>query len=213
MLVHGRPGCGKTLLGKVLCSQVDATFIAAKPGDLGCTDDIVHTFVMARELAPAVLFLEDIDLFGGHRGRHQLSDMLLGELMNQLDGIEENDGLLVVATTNDLGAVEPALKERPSRFDVVVGVPEVSTEVRRRYLRDFLAARSLDGSLYPELDGATEKCRTVAEVQEAVVRFFQRAIEQDIDVTKVTSPDDLQELEPVDSWQPGRDGIGFWPLR
>ena len=212
VLVHGRPGSGKTLLGKVLCSQVDATFIAVKPGDLPCTDEIVYTFAMARELAPTVLFLEDIDLFGGTRGRHQLADALLGELMNQLDGIEENDGLLVVATTNNLGAVEPALKERPSRFDVVVEMPEVSTEVRRRYLQDFLAARDLDAGLYTELDGATSKCRTIAEVQEAVVRFFQRAIEQDIDVTKVTSPDELPAFDSNDPWQSGRSHIGFMAM-
>jgi len=212
VLVHGRPGSGKTLLGKVICSQVDATFIAAKPGDLGCTDEIVYTFAMARELAPTVLFLEDIDLFGGTRGRHQLADALLGELMNQLDGIEENDGLLVMATTNDLGAVEPALKERPSRFDVVVEMPEVSTGVRRRYLQDFLAARDLDASLYTELDRATSKCRTIAEVQEAVVRFFQRAIEQGIDVRKVTSPDELPAFDSSDPWQPEREQIGFMAM-
>lgn len=209
VLLHGRPGSGKTLIGKILASQLDTTFIVVKPGELGSVSEIARAFAMARDLAPAALFIEDLDLIGGPRGQDQYADMLLGELMNELDGIEDNSGVLVVATTNALKTIEPALKDRPSRFDVVIELPDVSAEVRRRYLTDFLAERGLDNGLFPAMDEAAAKCRTVAEVQEAVIRFFQRAIEQDIDVAQATSPLDLPAPDAADSWQAGRGQIGF----
>ncbi len=131
LLLHGPPGTGKTMIGKVLASQGLATFIYATAGDCESLPSMRHLFRLARRLRPTILFLEDLDLFGA--GRYSQSRTgPLGELLAQMDGLEENDGLITVATTNDLDAIEPALKDRPSRFDVVlkIGLPE-KTERRR----------------------------------------------------------------------------------
>lgn len=131
LLLYGPPGTGKTMIGKVLASQGLATFIYATAGDCESLHSMRHLFQLARRLRPTILFLEDLDLFGADRSS-QLRTGPLGELLAQMDGLEENDGLIIVATTNDLDAIEPALKDRPSRFDVVleIGMPE-KTERRR----------------------------------------------------------------------------------
>jgi len=74
-----------------------------------------RVFLLARRLAPTILFFEDLDLNGANR-HGDGSRQILGELLTCLDGIESPDGVVVVATTNDLSAIEPALKGRPSRF-------------------------------------------------------------------------------------------------
>ena len=67
----------------------------------------------------------------------------LGELLTQMDGLESNDGVIVVATTNDLGAIEPALAERPSRFDVVLEVGLPDGRARRRILQQNLRQQAV----------------------------------------------------------------------
>lgn len=140
IILEGPPGTGKTLLGRVLANEMeDVTFIWGTAKDL--SDGMREIFKWARELTPAVLFLEDIDFFGmsrpisassysvdtvktlrdeGDVSKASGDDHDMGELLTQLDGFEGNDGLLVVATTNHLGALDEALKNRPGRFDVKI---------------------------------------------------------------------------------------------
>lgn len=215
VLLHGRPGTGKTLIGKVLCSQLCQTFIWVRPGQGVSTPfnpgGIGTVFDMARDLSPTLIFFEDLDLVAPKRSRQgTFENMMLGELMNQLDGLKENEGIVVVATTNDLEAIEPALKDRPSRFDCVIEVPEITDDIRRRYLRTFLSARGINGPFYDEIDQATASCRTIAEVQEETIRCLQRAIENGLDPSAVGSPLDLPLLDqPAASEAPGP--IGFRP--
>jgi hypothetical protein len=209
VILVGPPGTGKSLIGKVLCSQTKETFIAVTPGDVQGSDAIGEVFEMARALVPTLLFVEDLDLIGARRGRDIYANMLLGQLMNQMDGLKENDALVVVATTNDLDAIEPALRDRPSRFDCLIEIPDVTDEIRQRYLRAFLSKRSIGDHLYPDIEQATRRCRTIAEVQEQAIRYLQGAVENDVDLSAVTSPLGLPRLEGVEAAQSERGGIGF----
>ena len=202
VLLHGPPGSGKTLIGKVLCSQLRYTFIWARPGHLSHSpfnpSGLTHIFEMARDLGPSLLFLEDLDLFAPRRGHGSYENIVLADLMNLLDGLTENQGLVVVATTNDLETIEPALKNRPSRFDCIIEVPEITDDIRRRYLRTFLSARGINGAFYDEIEQASASCRTIAEVQEQTIRCLQRAIENGLDPSAVESPSDLPVLDQPD---------------
>ncbi len=209
VLLHGKPGTGKTLIGKVLCCQIRETFIWVRPGDVWHPDSIAGIFEMARDLRPSLLFFEDLDLFGGHRGRLGFGRAGLGELMNQLDGIEENNDIVVVATTNDLETVEPAIKDRPSRFDCVLEIPDVDDEVRRRYLEAFLHQRGLNPALLADLDDATRQCRTIAEVQEQAIRCLQRAIETGADPATLQSFAQLPSIEEPPETSSKPTPIGF----
>jgi SpoVK/Ycf46/Vps4 family AAA+-type ATPase len=131
LILKGEPGTGKTLIGKILCNTLkDVTFIWVTPGHLTESDNVKIVCDMARHLAPAVLFLEDVDLYGAHRERENRS--ILGELMNQLDGLIENEFVVVVATTNRAEELEEALRNRPGRFDRVVDVPKPDADCRKK---------------------------------------------------------------------------------
>lgn len=138
IILKGLPGTGKTLIGKVLCNVSDGTtFIWVTPGDLDEARRIKLICELARELSPSILFLEDIDLYGAHRERENRG--VLGELMNQLDGLVENEFVIVVATTNKPEEIEDALRNRPGRFDRVVDIPLPDLACRETMFEVFLS--------------------------------------------------------------------------
>jgi hypothetical protein len=142
ILLVGPPGTGKTLLGKVLCCTLPTTFLWVSPGEIESPSDLQRLFAWARELQPTILFLEDLDLYANHRGNG--GDSLLGELLNQLDGFPTNTGILTLATTNAPQTIEPALAERPSRFD-----RHITLDAPGRPEREMLLARFLRGVPHP----------------------------------------------------------------
>lgn len=137
LILKGPPGTGKTLIGKVLCNTLKGiTFLWVTPGDLTQTMYVRQICETARSLAPTILFLEDIDLYGTNRETENRG--ILGELMNQLDGVIANESVAVIATTNKPDVVETALRNRPGRFDriIEVGIPNVVA--RKKMLTLFL---------------------------------------------------------------------------
>lgn len=141
LILKGVPGTGKTLIGKVLCNTINAaTFIWVTPGDLTEVRKVRSICEIARGLAPTILFLEDIDLYGGHRERENRG--ILGELMNQLDGLVENEFVVVIATTNRSEELEVALRNRPGRFDRLIEVPLPDETCRMQMLNLFLSSNS-----------------------------------------------------------------------
>ena len=174
ILLHGPPGSGKTLIGKVLANDPAATLIYATAADAEHLSELRHLFRLARRLRPAIVFLEDLDLFAFDRTSSGMAGSM-GELLAQLDGFEKNDGLICVATTNDLEAIEPALKDRPSRFDVVleIGLPNDSS--RRRILELNLRETILEPQLLHDI--ATEtKGLSGAQIREVAYLIVQGAI-------------------------------------
>ena len=144
LILKGEPGTGKTLIGKVLCNILkDVTFIWVTPEHFRRIGAVGSVCEMARSLAPSVLFLEDVDLFGEQRERSS-DKFVLGELMNQLDGIVENEYIVVIATTNRVEDLEDALRNRPGRFDRVIDIGKPDLDCRRRMLEIYLADRNLE---------------------------------------------------------------------
>ena len=168
ILLHGPPGTGKTMIGKALAGLGAATFIYMSAADAESLPCLRHVFQLARRLRPTILFMEDLDLFAERRG-HRVDPAILGELLAQMDGLEENDGLIVIATTNDLEAIEPALKDRPSRFDVVLEVGLPKQQQRGKILRDNLRALPTERGLLEEAAEATDGL-TGAQVREVAFR-------------------------------------------
>lgn len=120
VILSGEPGTGKTMVGKILCSTLlDWSFIWVSPGDLTRVENLKAYCQLAKSIAPTVLFLEDLDLHFQSRDSNS-QNSLLGELMNQLDGIDDVSNIVVVGTTNRPGDLENALAKRPGRFDKVI---------------------------------------------------------------------------------------------
>ena len=138
ILITGIPGVGKTLLGKVLVSTIkDVTFIWATPKYLlSGREGIDMLFDLATETAPTILFLEDVDFYG--TGRNQGNNSyVLGEFLNKVDGLIENEGVLIIMTTNYPELLDEAIKERPGRFDRIIKMELPKKEERRKMLSRF----------------------------------------------------------------------------
>ena len=127
VLLYGPPGTGKTLLARVVADQVRATFLSASGSELAGPrgpETIRQLFARAREAAPSVLFIDEIDAIGS-RGMSAFGGTAVHQLLVEMDGVRPAEGLVVVAATNRLGDLDEALL-RPGRFDakVAVGLPD-----------------------------------------------------------------------------------------
>jgi hypothetical protein len=141
VILEGPPGTGKTLIGKILANKTkDATFMLSTAKDICDSGDVANLFRMARRLAPTIIFMEDIDFFGQSRTAGKVM-RVTGELLNQMDGIEDNNGILTVATTNHPEMIDDAIMRRPGRFDVRVEVGALCASNREKLLTRFLDGR------------------------------------------------------------------------
>ena len=136
-ILAGEPGNGKTLLLKILANTMDVTCLLVPFNKQGPEKSMASIFRLARELAPIMLILEDVDLYGEERENAPDSEYL-GELMNELDGMIDNKEIIVFATTNHLARVEKALQNRPGRFDRVYKIMNPDLIGRRRLLKHFI---------------------------------------------------------------------------
>jgi transitional endoplasmic reticulum ATPase len=127
ILLWGPPGTGKTLLAKAVASQAKANFIAVNGPELlskwvGATEQAVRElFGKARQAAPCVVFVDEIDSLAPARGRHQgdsgVSDRVVGQLLTELDGLKGCANVLLIGATNRPEALDPALL-RAGRLDL-----------------------------------------------------------------------------------------------
>jgi cell division protease FtsH len=140
VLLYGPPGTGKTHTVSWLAAELrDATVIVLSGGSLGAAGPVSR---LARELAPSLVVLEDVDLVAEERTMMHGGGPILFELLNELDGMADDADVLVLLTTNRADLLEPALAARPGRVDLAVEIPLPDGEARRKLLD--LYARGLD---------------------------------------------------------------------
>ncbi|WP_440978771.1 CDC48 family AAA ATPase [Sphingomonas pseudosanguinis] len=142
-LLYGPPGTGKTLLAKAVAREAQANFIATKSSDLlskwygESEQQITRLFQRARQVAPTVIFIDELDSLvparGGGLGEPQVTERVVNTILAEMDGLEELQSVVVIGATNRPNLVDPALL-RPGRFDelIYVGVPDEAG--RRRIL-------------------------------------------------------------------------------
>jgi energy-coupling factor transporter ATP-binding protein EcfA2 len=131
LLLHGPPGTGKTLTVMYLAGLMpDRTVVVLTGAALGA---VGTAFDIARRLAPAMVVLEDVDLVARERGAYVASTVLF-ELLNQMDGLEEDSDVISVLTTNRADLLEPALASRPGRIDLAVELPLPGAAERDRLI-------------------------------------------------------------------------------
>lgn len=176
LILKGCPGVGKTLLAKIICNTVDCTFIWVTPRFLERSLHVKAVCDMARELSPAILFLEDIDLYGASRTSISNAS-LLGELMNQLDGLIENHFIIVIATTNQVDDVEEALRNRPGRFDRILDIALPDAKGRLQMLKLYTKDYNLNNVNLEDIAQKTDKY-TGAHIKELVVTAAITAIDE-----------------------------------
>ncbi|MDX1978094.1 MAG: AAA family ATPase [Pseudanabaenaceae cyanobacterium bins.68] len=155
ILLCGAPGTGKTLLAKAVATAAQANFMAINGAELlskwvGESElAIRQLFSQARQVAPCVIFLDEIDTLAPARSSQssEVSNRVIGQLLTQIDGIGGNEGLIIIAATNRKSAIDPALI-RAGRIElhIQLDLPDYQTRCA------ILAVHNRDRPLDPNLD-------------------------------------------------------------
>ena len=161
VLMVGQPGTGKTLLAKAIAGEAKVPFFTISGSDfvemfVGVGASRVRDmFEQAKKHAPCIIFIDEIDAVGRHRGSgmgggHDEREQTLNQLLVEMDGFEDNDGVIVIAATNRPDVLDPALL-RPGRFDrqVVVGLPDIRgrEQILHVHMRKVPVARDVDAAV------------------------------------------------------------------
>ncbi len=145
VLLVGPPGTGKTLLAKAIAGEAGCPFFSISGSDfvemfVGVGASRVRDlFIQAKKNAPCIIFIDEIDAVGRHRGAglgggHDEREQTLNQLLVEMDGFESSEGVIVIAATNRPDVLDPALL-RPGRFDRQVTVPVPDVRGREQILK------------------------------------------------------------------------------
>ncbi|GAA3997997.1 CDC48 family AAA ATPase [Sphingomonas humi] len=238
-LLYGPPGTGKTLLAKAAARESQANFIAIKSSDLlskwygESEQQIARLFQRARQVAPTVIFIDELDSLvparGGGMGEPQVTERVVNTILAEMDGLEELQGVVLIGATNRPNLIDPALL-RPGRLDelVYVGPPDVAG--RRRILA--IHAKNMPLAKDVDLEALARRTErfTGADLEDLTRRAGLTALRRDLGNAEVSmadfdaalaetrasvTPEMLAEYERIqdtlksDAVRPDRGGIGF----
>ena len=196
ILMVGQPGTGKTLLARAIAGEAKVPFFSISGSDfvemfVGVGASRVRDmFEQAKKQAPCIIFIDEIDAVGRHRGAglgggHDEREQTLNQLLVEMDGFERNDGVIVIAATNRPDVLDPALL-RPGRFDrqVVVSLPDIRgrEQILKVHSRKVPIADDVDASIIargtPGFSGA-DLANLVNEAALLAARGSKRLVEMD----------------------------------
>ena len=166
ILLYGVPGTGKTLLGKAIATESGVNFISVKGPSLiskyvGESEKAIReVFKIAKQASPTILFFDEIDSIVPRRGSSStdahVTERVISQFLTEMDGIEELKGVVVLAATNRLDLVDPAIL-RSGRFDILFELPKPDEKTREEIFKIHAKSKPLTKEVdLKELAGKTE---------------------------------------------------------
>ncbi|HEY9246446.1 MAG TPA: AAA family ATPase, partial [Candidatus Methanoperedens sp.] len=205
ILLYGPPGTGKTMLARAMAKRSRATFIRLSGPELvhkylGDGARLVREiFQMAREKAPSILFIDEIDAIGGIRAQDNTDGSLevnrtMMQLLAEMDGFEDRGDIKVIAATNRIDMLDPALL-RPGRFDRKIEIPLPGKEGRKSIFSIYTRSMPVDQDVdFDELATITEGA-SGADINAIVTEAAMFAIRRKGET--VTVPDFQKAFEKI----------------
>jgi transitional endoplasmic reticulum ATPase len=201
ILLYGASGTGKTLLAKAVATESEANFISVRGPELlskwvGESErGVREVFRRARQAAPCIIFFDEIDALAPTRGMggdSMVTERVVSQLLTELDGIQQLEGVVVLAATNRIDMVDPALV-RPGRFDKVIPIPMPDKESRRQILSINMEGKPINDEVKKDLQALVDMTEgfsgadVAALVNTAVSMVLQEY------VAKYPKPDDAKK--------------------
>jgi transitional endoplasmic reticulum ATPase len=204
VLLYGPPGTGKTLLAKAIANESQANFITAKGSDLlskwygESEKHISEVFKKARQVAPAIVFLDELDALapirGSAAGEPRVTERIVNQLLSELDGLEELRGVIVIGATNRPDIIDPALL-RPGRFDEIILVPVPDRGARREIFKVHMRRMPVaDDVMLNELVERTENF-TGADIASVCKKAGRLALREDLNAIVVRRKHFMESLK------------------
>ncbi|WBO22536.1 CDC48 family AAA ATPase [Sphingomonas abietis] len=203
-LLYGPPGTGKTLLAKAVAREAQANFIATKSSDLlskwygESEQQISRLFARARQVAPTVIFIDELDSLvparGGGLGEPAVTERVVNTILAEMDGLEELQSVVVIGATNRPNLIDPALL-RPGRFDELVYVSVPDEGGRRRILGIHVGKMPLADDVDLDVLARRTDRFTGADLEDLVRRAGLMALRDSLDAQTVTMAHFTHALE------------------
>ena len=197
ILLHGPPGCGKTLLARAVATESQANFISVRGPEIfskwvGESEKAIREiFRKARMAAPSIIFFDEFDALVPARGAgtdSRVTERVISQLLTEIDGLLTLQNVLVIAATNRPDIIDPAIL-RPGRFDRRVYVPSPTEGARRKILAIKTDGMPLDDSV--DLDKLASRTNgySGADIEAIAREAAINALRRDVDTEKVTLSD------------------------
>ncbi len=217
ILLYGPPGTGKTLLAKAVANESNANFISVKGPELlskwvGESEKHVREmFRKARQVAPCIIFFDEIDSLAPRRGGigdSHVTERVVSQLLTELDGLEELKDVVVIAATNRPDMVDPALL-RPGRIERHIYIPPPDKEARKEIFR--IHTKNMPLAEDVSLDELAEKtegysgadieavCREagLTAIREAISKYSEEEVKKAVKEIRVTREHFMKAIEKV----------------
>jgi transitional endoplasmic reticulum ATPase len=203
-LLYGPPGTGKTLLAKAVAKEAEANLISIKSSDLlskwygESEQQISRLFARARQVAPCVVFIDEIDSLvpargsGGGGGEPQVTARVVNTILAEMDGMEELNSIVLIGATNRPTLVDPALL-RPGRFDELVYVGTPTQDGREHILKIHTSKMPLAKDVDLKAVAAQTERFTGADLEDVVRRAGLAAIRKHGEKVKTVNMSDFTD--------------------